>query len=566
MTSTTEHKHFRRLHAPHENRAVEVHPNWTRVSDLVRENISLKSQPDYDFHGRKLSEIRTQSRIELLHAAQYWTAAYRDIDPIQINPPGLIFIAGHQPQMFHPGVWFKNFALGHLANRHHATAINLIIDSDAVSTTSLRVPGGSAANPTALLMPFDRPNPAIPFEERRIEDRELFESFGQRVTEQIAQLIPNPLIETFWATAVRQSHATDRLGASIAQARHIQEAQWGLATLEIPQSHVCELNAFHWFAAHLLSQIPKFSAVYNEAVREYRRLYRIRSTAHPVPDLVTENEWFETPFWIWSQENPMRKRLFAKHESSELLLTDRQAINERLPLTDQSDNGPAVEKLEELCQRGIKIRSRALITTLWARLVLGDLFIHGIGGGNYDLVTDRIIERFFHQQPPGFMILSATLYLPIPPSHICSPTGTMPSKADWSGKDQGEGGCMTADPTYFDLQLRELTYHPERFLEGPFSESKNMPSEVCQLIKSKQTWIDTPQTIENARTRCKAIRAINNSLQPYLNEYRQKILELRTKSAQQLHARQILTWREYGYCLYPESTLRTNMATLLPYE
>ena len=62
---------------------------------------------------------------------------------------------------------------------------------------------------------------------------------------------------------------------------------------------------------------------------------------------------------------------------------------------------------------GVKIRSRALITTLWARLVLGDLFLHGIGGAKYDQVTDLLIERFFGLPAPGIMVMSATLHLPI---------------------------------------------------------------------------------------------------------------------------------------------------------
>ena len=98
-----------------------------------------------------------------------------------------------------------------------------------------------------------------------------------------------------------QSHETDRLGACIARARHLIEAQWGLTTLEIPQSWVCDLDSFHWLVAHLLARMDEFSAVYNEAVREYRRLYRIRSASHPVPDLAVEGEWQEAPFWIWSQ-------------------------------------------------------------------------------------------------------------------------------------------------------------------------------------------------------------------------------------------------------------------------
>jgi hypothetical protein len=559
MISNKAQKHFQRLHAPRENRAMVVHPAWDRVSDLIQENLSLESLADYDFQGIKLSALCRQARRELLDAARRWTAAYRDVGPTPGDSQSLLFLAGHQPQIFHPGVWLKNFALGRLAEKHHATSINLIVDSDAISATSLRVPGGSAENPTAAQVAFDRPDPAIPYEERRIGDRALFDSFGQRVQEQMAQLIPHPLIEKFWPLAIGQSHETDRLGACLARARHLIEAQWGLKTLEIPQSWVCDLNSFHWLAAHLLARLGEFSAVYNEAVREYRRLYGIRSAAHPVPDLAVEGEWLEAPFWIWSTENPRRRRLFARHSGNEVLLTDRQDINARLTLSREGDASRAVEQLAELARSGVKIRSRALVTTLWARMVLGDLFIHGIGGGNYDLVTDRIIERFFGRQPPGFMILSATLHLPINRSPLPTNLWSVP------GEGQGEGDTISGDPTTIDRQLRELTYHPERFfLDDVFEQPRDMPSEVQMLVNSKRQWIATPQTIENAKTRCRAIRDVNESMQPWLEKSRRRLLDSREKAARQEQSERILSWREYGFCLYPEETLRSFLDASLP--
>ena len=45
-------------------------------------------------------------------------AALSRISPQPSDPQGLLFLAGHQPQMFHPGVWYKNFALGKLAAEH----------------------------------------------------------------------------------------------------------------------------------------------------------------------------------------------------------------------------------------------------------------------------------------------------------------------------------------------------------------------------------------------------------------------------------------------------------------
>jgi hypothetical protein len=573
MTLDIVQKHYKRLRTPRENRSVVVHPAWDGVSDLIQENISLQSQQDYDFQGRSLSALCRQARLELLDAARRWTAAYCDVGPMPSDAPGLIFLAGHQPQIFHPGVWLKNFALGRLAKQHKATAINLIVDSDAISAVSLRVPGGSVHNPTVAQIPFDRPDPAIPYEERRIEDRALFDSFGRRVSEQIAELIEHPLIEKYWPIVMQQSQEIGLMGASIARARHIIEALWGLTTLEIPQSWVCALDSFHWFVAHLLAQMPRFLAVYNEAVRGYRRLYRIRSASHPVPDLAVDGEWLEAPFWIWSHENPRRRRLFIKLGRGELTLTDRQEINAQLPLSDEGDLTRAVERLAELARGGVKIRSRALVTTLWARLVLGDLFIHGIGGGNYDLVTDRIIERFFHRTPPGFMILSATLHLPINKSPLPTNLRLVP------GEGQGEGGLKGDSPIFaaqksgqspitgqspksIDRKMRDLTYHPERFLNGIFDKSKTMPDEVRTLVHTKQQWIETPQTMENARTRCRAIRQANESLQPWLEDVRRQLLDRRAEAVKQQEAERILTWREYGFCLYPEDALHNFINTL----
>ena len=65
-------------------------------------------------------------------------------------------------------------------------------------------------------------------------------------------------------------------------------------------------------------------------------------------------------------------------------------------------------------RQGQKVRSRALTNTLFARLFLADLFVHGIGGGKYDELTDDIIRRFYGCEPPAFLVLSATRLLPLP--------------------------------------------------------------------------------------------------------------------------------------------------------
>ena len=88
----------------------------------------------------------------------------------------------------------------------------------------------------------------------------------------------------------------------------------------------------------------------------------------------------KAPFWIWSTEDPQRRPLFARQAGNEVVISDRHAHTIPLPLTEDGDAAAAAEQLAALSSRGIKLRTRALTTTLFARLVLSDLFLHGIGG------------------------------------------------------------------------------------------------------------------------------------------------------------------------------------------
>jgi len=80
-----------------------------------------------------------------------------------------------------------------------------------------------------------------------------------------------------------------------------------------------------------------------------------------------------------------------------------------LPRPAEGHAETAVKAWRGLEEQGFKVRSRALTNTLYARLFLSDLFLHGIGGGKYDELTDELIRRFYGVEPPAFLILSAYL-------------------------------------------------------------------------------------------------------------------------------------------------------------
>jgi hypothetical protein len=477
----------------------------------------------------------------LLDEARRWTGQYRDTDFGRLDPSGPIFLAGHQPQLFHPGVWFKNFALGELARRHGAVGVNLLIDSDTLKTPGLRVPGGPVGRPHVAQIPMDESGPIVPYEERPIHNRATFADFARRAAERIAPLIADPLVREYWPLAVERMRESDNLGACLAQARHRLEGRWGWKTLEIPQSRVCATRAHGWFVAHLLAELPRLQAIYNEVVEQYRRIRRIRSRAHPVPNLAREDPWLEAPFWVWTSGDPRRRRLFARRARGEIVLSDRRGLNIALPLSADGDASRAVERLGELGREGVKIRCRALLTTLWARLVLGDLFVHGIGGAKYDQLTDALVARFFRLQPPSFLVVSATLHLPV-----------VRKRATVENLRAIERG------------LRELTYHPECYINGLGGLGDRRDPEAAELIDAKKRWIRTPSTPPNARARFEEIRRINEALQRYVMPLRARLAAQRRRTGRALEAEAILSGREYGFCLFPERTLREFFAALLP--
>ncbi len=558
----------RRLHVPRENHAILAEPPLGGVTDVVAANLALSGARTYDLQGRPLAEIAQLARRELCQAAYHWTANYGQAAAPPPDPAGPIFLAGHQPEIVHPGVWLKNFALDKLARRHGATAVNLMIDSDALAAASLAVPTGAAASPRIERIAFDHADAAIPYEEREIQDRELFSTFGQRVRAEMGGLVADPLIEQFWPAVLTRARSLDNVGACLSQARHQCEIAWGSQSWEVPQSQVCASESFQWLTAHLLAQLPRFRTVYNEAISRYRHLHHLRSASHPAPELAEDDPWLEAPLWVWTADDPRRRRLFVRQDNRELVLADRQSWEARLPLSADGNAATAVTKLLELRDAGVKIRSRALITTLWARLALGDLFIHGIGGAKYDEVTDLLMERFFGVEPPGFLVLSGTLYLPIERRQTngqrsggqAAAARGREQSAGQSLPSQLEGTPMQPQPAGTGLrairqELRELTYHPERFLDG----AQNAPADA---LASKQHWIQTSQTRENARQRCQAIRQANEAMQPCLAERRQELLEREAAIIRRVDAQRVLTWREYGFCLYPEAALLQFFASL----
>jgi hypothetical protein len=518
-------------------------PPLAEIGRLLADNRHSFSQSFPDLLGCSWSEIRREARQEALAAAKDYMAQAGE--PLPLSDPASLFVSGHQPDLFHAGVWIKNFALHGLAKSYGATPLNLIVDSDAAKASSIRVPALTDSKDAKadvnkidpdrvklLMIPIDRWTREVPYEELRVADEMTFANVENEVTSALEAWGFSSMFGSFWQNVLSQARRTDIVGERLAAARRDFERQWDCHNWELPVSCLCRTPSFARFACHLLADLPRFQEIYNGSVRDYRKRYGLRSRSHPVPELGAQNGWRETPFWAWRADQPRRRPLWARPGESVIELRLEDDMVSKLPGNNAND-ASVVAAWQQLEAKAIKIRSRALMTTLFARLFLGDLFIHGIGGGKYDELTDEIIRRFYHVEPPSYMVLSGTLHLPLP---------TFSTRSE--------------DCRQLARELRDLRWNPQRHLNGKLPLQQVMP-EIQDVANQKAEWIEQqPTDIWCRRQRFQKLREFTEKLRPLVSDKERMLHEELGKCRRRVQANRILQSREYAFCLHPEETLR----------
>lgn len=502
---------YRRVRAPREHGAALIDPPLSASDDIITRNRRLAESTS----GHWLNDLRAAARKELFaaaleHSRSVLGAGFR-LPAYLSHPQATFILAGHQPELFHPGVWLKNFVLSRLGEQHQATAINLIVDNDKAHAPSVRVPTLIDGAPVAEPISFDDAATERPYEERLILNQHRFEDFAKRLDPDAARLVT-----LLWKHAQQGSL---NLGLRLASARHRLEAEHGLRTLEVPLSAVCDTPSFARFALALLCDLPRLSEIYNAALADYRRINGVRSEAHPVPQLAREGHTLEAPFWIWSSAAPQRRAAFVQTAREGLRVTDGQALHVDLPLDRGQANDETLLAWRAAREQGIKIRPRALVTTMYARLVLSDLFLHGIGGAKYDQLTDAILSQFFEFEPPTFMTVTATLRL-------------FPSDAS----------ITEARLRDVDHVLRELPYHPETIA---CSEPR-----FLALREEKRALVLDPPPQGRRKVWHDRITALNAQLEPYTHEMAARYAQERAQLRAQLQHETVFGSREFSFCLF----------------
>lgn len=545
-----------RFHAPAEHGAVLIDPpphDWPR---LVEENARLLRLAVLSCCGLSLQEWRAITAALVKELASRQLQRWGLTAPL--NGAGWL-VTGHQPELFHPGVWAKHFAVAEAAKCSSLIPLNLIADHDQPKHLAVRAPVHTPNGLSALWIPFCEASPVLPWEEYLLSShddnslvlgvvsqpasesnlrpanclcsRATFFSLAERVFGVAQDLLPEMILPRFWShleNLAERLDGTCALAELLAGARRSWEEHWGYGNGEVRVSALCGGEAFLAFVAQILGDLPAFAATHNAELSAFRRDQGIRSRTHPVPPLLQEEDWYEAPFWVWRAGQP-RQRLWAQpqREIWRLRSGEGGAVVAVRSVRGRDD---LIELGQQLAETGWKIRPRALTLTMFVRLFLAEMFVHGIGGGVYDRFTDRLIWRYWRLVPPRYSVVTATLRLPLP-----------------------EPAPPPLPREVLLTRLRDCRFNPDRVLPR---ESLVSP-EVRQLVERKRAllrhWPEASlhQRRMLHRELCELRQALQPLARPVEAELRAALEKLTLRQQQLALARD----REWAFVLHAERAL-----------
>lgn len=541
----------RRFFKAPQNKQIFFSPSADKVCSLLEENKKIFSKYSFAILNQPFREVRENCRKEVIRRALKFS---KKIDPAieeKINPAYQYIIqTGHQPVFFHPGIWIKNIFLNELLKSpllDKSLGLNIILDNDICKDLNLSLPalssnGNLIVEEISFLSSTLTPN--LPFEEYPCPSLELITKFTREVIDRLKPLESEnkDILNNFnnFARCLEnsslfcsQNYKESNLGEFLSLARRLYEQEIEPAYLEIPFSQICDSDEFLSFFLEIIKNIESFSEIYNKKLDEYRKLFKIRNRAHPSPNLMIKENFIETPFWIWREGDQRRKIFILNEEEKNYLYNDSYGKIFHI----ENDSFKSLFSLKTLLkERGLKIRPKALLLTLYNRLFVSDLFIHGLGGAKYDLVTDEIIREFFKVEPPHFLVVSCTLHL-----NFKSSPGTSDFKISILKK-----------------KIRDLEFNPQRYVDE-LSLTKKEKNQIGALAEKKTELIqkikETLSPIEKGKI-SEEIKVINNFMGEKMGPIKYELNKKIEKEEEKEKQAKVYTFREFPYCFFSAKTLR----------
>jgi hypothetical protein len=297
-----------------------------------------------------------------------------------------IVMAGHQPVVFHPGLFFKTELLSTLARDAGAFGVHVVIDTDeggACEVSWPRIEGEQLivrraviASAESTVTDSSATDPMLYTSQRIKAQEEIKEIFDEMQSDLRASGLMGEAERARGMGAIYANLA----GCPLAAANSI--ARWSVERRgyrEVLLSTLLKETSLTEVLRELTQDSERLFRSYNDSLGRYRREHSIKNVANPFPNLKTESGSYELPLWV---------------------VSDR----ERKPLL----SGPSQSiKLPE----DSYLATRGSITTMLLRAYCSDLFIHGLGGGRYDRFVTMFASEYQQIELPTFVVASRTRLL-----------------------------------------------------------------------------------------------------------------------------------------------------------
>ncbi len=460
-----------------------------------------------------LGRVRAQARGELAQRASDLVGRWNLPVP-DVPSSGPWVVTGHQPTLFHPGIWIKTCSVNVCCARG-AVGLNVVVDSDACEAWGARVPRRNG-----VLHAVDRTlvagGPEVPFEAAPPPEEGAWRGFCGQLREDLATLQAPALLdrlslaEEAGADCLRSVRHLGEFGAALR--RRLENTYGPVRYLEVTTSELARTQAFRRFAGWIVQDAEWFWTCHNQALDSYRWKQGLRSAAQPFPNLRRQDGLVELPFWL--VRGGRRRPVWVRPGCPPLLVSEGQVVGD----------------LQEVSH---ELRPRALVLTLFLRLVVADLFVHGLGGARYDRVTDRVLEEFFGISPPPFAVLTGTFHLPL--ARHPDP------RAEYAAVHR----------LWLDLQ-----HNPDRHLPAE-GEVKLLVQEKWRCIQSLHD-PDLPR--KNRRQLTQRIRSLNEALRQHLEGRIREAQEQLAALRREVDEHEAATDRSYSLLLFDPEEVHRSLA------
>jgi hypothetical protein len=190
--------------------------------------------------------------------------------------------------------------------------------------------------------------------------------------------------------------------------------------------------------------------------------------------------------------------------------------------------GPGVDPVDAVLRSSVRIAPKALVLTMFVRLFLCDLFIHGVGGGAYDQVTDGIVRRYFGVEPPRFVVASLTMFLPL-----------------------GAHVVTDEDVQSATERLNRFEHNPDALICDVEFDSAEERDTALALAREKADLVTRMNEPDADKKRLGSrIREVNAELRELLSPLGEALAAEKRSLESQRSAADVLTDRGYPFCFW----------------